>query len=268
MIDVKLLQRKNKLPEADYILDKSEKLLSLFEVLTPKLKGQWEILLIDPRIVEAKKLLDSDIVPDFVNCHLLLSQAKLDVILMDYPKLAPKEVSVKDAYKEMISGLKHMIDKNAMWLLYNTIGPNVSLLQESLDKLDAECDGVSITTKQIQSTFAVTKRVYAADVLLAFLHKDRYRWFKLNTLVKELGEEYTYYALYKQARIALHDKNKYLHNEDIKNKIATTVDAPFICYCYILFVNSNNWRNLYGILYDLDNRGSESIERSMYVNLQ
>lgn len=268
MIDVKLYNRKSKIAEADYVLDKFEKFLSLLDVLTPKLKGTWDVTLVDPKIKEVKSLLETDIVPEFINCHILLPQAKLEIVVIDYPKLAPKDISVKDRYKEMVACLNHMIDKNAMWMLYNTIGANLTLLQESLDKLDKECEGITITTKQVQSTFAVSKRVYASDVLAAFLRRDRYRWVKLTTLTKELGDEYAYYALYKQVRNLLTDKNKYLHNEDVKNKLVDSVDAPLICYAYVLFVNSRSWRNLHGIMHCLDSRCEESLERSIYVNLQ
>lgn len=267
MIKLAALNKQSKLPEADYVLDKSEKLLSLLEVLTPKFKGNWDILLIDPKIKEAKDLIDVDTVPDYVECTLYLPQAKLDIIVMDYPKLAPKQKSNKDVFKEMISGLSHMIDKNAMWLVYNTVGSNLTALQEALDKLDKECEGTSITSKQVQSTFAVTKRVYSSDVIRAFLLKDRYRWLKLSTLVSDLGTEYAYYALYKQVRELLTQKNDYLHNEDTKNSLVQLVDAPFICYAYTLFANSSSWRNLYGVMYSIDNRNKETLERSQYVNL-
>lgn len=268
MIKLEAFNNKSKLPEADYVLDKSEKLLSLLEVLTPKFKGEWDILLVDPRIKEVKNLVDLDLIPDYVNCVLYLPQAKLDIVVMDYPKLAPKQKSNKEVYKEMISGLSHMIDKGAMWLIYNTIGSNLSSLQEAIDKLDKECEGTTITVKQVQNTFAVQKRVYASDVLRAFLVKDRYRWLKLNTLVRDLGQDYAYHAIYKQVRELLAQKDAYLHNEDTKGNVVQIVDAPFICYVYVLFANSTSWRNLYGIMYSIDHRNASTLERSQYVNLQ
>lgn len=267
MIKLALLKKKSKFPEADYILDKPEMFFSLLEVLTPKFKGNWEIVLVDPKLKEVKSLIDNGI-PEYINCTIMLVQAKLDNVVMDHPTLAPKTLSPKDEYKEMISSLKHVMEDRAMWMLYNAMGPNMQLLQEALDKLDAECEELYITVKQVQQTFAVSKRVYASDVLRAFLIHDRYRWFKLNTLTKELGEEYAYYAIYKQVRELLADKNKYLHNEDVKNRLVGTVDAPLICYAYVLFANSNSWRNLHGVLHDLEERNQYALERSQYVNLQ
>lgn len=268
MIKLMLFKRKSKMPEADYVLDMFDKFLDLLVVLTPKFKGQWEIVLVDPKITESRRLIEEMSLPEYVDCTLLLPAPKLEAIAMDHPTLAPKPITPKDAYKGMIAGLKHMIDKNAMWMLYNAIGPHVELLQEALDKLDAECEGTSITTKQVQQAYVAQKRTYASEVIAAFLRKDRYRWTKLSSLTRDLGDEYAYNALYKQVRNLLKDKQAYLMNEDVKNRLVEQVDAPFICYAYTLFANSSSWRNLHAIMYAIDARSQDILERSTYVNLQ
>lgn len=267
MIDLLVRNRKSTVPEADYVLDKLEKFLSLLEVLTPKFFGNWEIVLVEPKISEVKDLIDENTVPDYVNCHVMVSQAKLENIVMDYPKLNPKQKSVKELYKEMITQLTHLIDKNAMWILFDALNGDLDKLQESLIQLDNECEGTTITAKQVKTSFTYSKRVYASEVLIAFLTRNRYRWYKYNALVKELGEEIAYYALYKQVRLLLQDKDKYLHNYDVKNRMIDKIDAPFICYVYVLFANSTSWHNLYALLLSIDNRSQETLERIQNVNL-
>lgn len=254
--------------QADYILDKPEGLADLIGILTPKFEGKWSIILIDPKITYVKEMLDGNLVPDFVDCFVHLNNAKMENIVMDYPTLAPKTVSVKEEYKELISTLKHLMQPDAMEALYSAIGPHLSELQEALVKLDTECEEFAITRKQVVKTYNPQKRVYASEVLSAFLLRDRYRWNKLNKLVTDLGMSYAYNALYKQVVNLLKEKNKYLHNEDIKNRLAGKVDAMLIDYTYVIFSNSRNYNNLYGLMYDLDYRSKEALERIQYVNLQ
>lgn len=267
MIQLQLLQKDVKFPDGDYVFDKMEHFLPLLDVLTPKFSGRWSIVLVDIKLREVKQIVDSIMLPDYIDLTIMLSKAKLDAVTLDYPNLAPKAQSVKDTYLGMITNLKHLIDKKAMWNLYKAIGPHVGLLQEALDKLDAECAGTTITDKQVRQTYLVQHRVYASDVLIAFLRKDRYRWNKYTTLVNDLGEDYAYNALYKQARTLLLDKQKYLTNNDTKNRAVEDVDAPLICYTYVLFANSRSSKNLQGIMHCLDNRCEDSLERSINVNL-
>lgn len=264
MIEFVLRKPKTKLPEVDYVLDNPEDILELVKVLTPKFEGNWSIILLDPKLVLVKDLVDADIIPNHIDCYVYVNTAKMEKLVLDYPKFAPTKKSVKESYKELISNLKHLMDTNAMYELYNIIGPNLSELQEALYKLDAECEEGTITVKQIRKTFHQTKRVYASEVLRSFYARDRYRWNKLNTLVKDLGDSYAYNALYKQATTLLNEKKKYLHNEAIKSRLVELVDAPLICYTYVLFSNSKSYHNLYSIMYAIDHRCEEVLNTFRY----
>ena len=48
---IRLVKHTSKMtiPHADYVLEKSEKLLDILNVLTPKFSGKWDIILIDPK---------------------------------------------------------------------------------------------------------------------------------------------------------------------------------------------------------------------------
>lgn len=254
MIEVQVLNKKHTVPNADYTLDKFEDLEHLLYVLTPKLSGTWKLILVDFKIKEVKEILSRDVFPDYIDCLILLPNAKLDQILLEFPKFQQKQKSNKDMYKDLVAGLTHLVEEKAMWALYNSMSGNLNKLEEALTKLDRECENQTITMKQVKSTYEMRTVVYASEVLEAFLTHDRHRWFKYRTLVNDLGEEYAYYALYKQVRKALTDKNSYLQNVDVKNSIALKVDAPFICYVYTLFVTNNNWKNLYALMLRIDNR--------------
>lgn len=268
MIQLCVLKKKMKTPDADYTLDKYDKFLNLLTVFTPKFTGNWSVLLIDIDLKSVRDLVENQVIPDYVDVSVYLPQAKLDTITADHPKLAPKEVTPKEAYLEMVQGIKHLIDKKAWWMLYNAIGPDLPSLQDALTKLDEICEGPQITPKMVQQNYLVQDKVYASDVVAAFMRGDRYRWVKLSKLTRDLGDEYAYNAIYKQVKTLLHDKHEYLQNRDTKSKLVDKVDAPKICYAYVLFANSSGYKDLHAVMYDFDKRCLQSLERSLYVNLQ
>ena len=254
MISVQVLNKKAKVPDADYVLDTPEDLEHLLGVLTPKLSGKWLVVLWDFKLKDVKDLLSRELFPEYVDCVVLLPSAKLDQVLLEFPKFQEEQKSNKDLFKDMVAGLTHLIDEKAMWSLYNSLSGNLSKLEEALHKLDNECEETTITVKQVKQTFDTREIVYASDVLDAFLTKNRFRWSKYRILVEELGEEYAYYALYKQVRKLLNDKSEYLQNKDVKNYTVNKVDAPFICYVYTLFACNTTWRNLYSLMLRIDDR--------------
>ena len=267
MVELIIKKPKAKIPDADYVLEKSEQLLVLLQVLTPKFVGVWEVILIDPKVVFIKECEEKHLIPDWMRCRMLLTQQKIDMVCAEYPKLYPNAVPAKQRFLELISTMTHPIEDKAMWMVYRTIGANFEMLQETLDQLDAECKEEIITAKQVQSTINYQRRVYASDVIADFLLHRRYRWQHLNTLVSDLGESYAYNALYKQAKTLLQEKEAYLQNKDYKNKLVEKVDAPFICYVFTLFSNSKSYRNLYAIFYSIDNRSQDCLERIRYASL-
>ena len=254
MIEVLQYNKKTKIPEVDYTLEKVEDLERLLYVLTPKLSGIWKIAIVDFKVKEVKEILASDNIPNYIHLVVLLPNAKLDQVLLEFPKFQQKQKSNKELYKDLVAGLSHLLEEKAMWSLYNSMSGNLNKLSEALEKLDKECEGTTITTKQVKDTFELRRVVYASEVIEAFLTKDRHRWFKYRTLVNEIGEEYAYYALYKQVRKLLADKTDYLNNRDVNNRAVTKIDAPFICYAYYLFVSNTTWKNLYAIMLRLDDR--------------
>ena len=260
MIEVLQYNKKVKIPDVDYSLDKPEDLEHLLYVLTPKLSGKWKIALIDFKIKDVKELLSRDLFPEYIHCLVLLPAAKLDQVLLEFPKFQQKQKSNKDIFKDLVAGLEHLLEEKAMWALYNSMSGNINKLEEALTKLDKECTEQTITLKQVRKVYDLKQVVYASEVLEAFLTGNRFRWSKFHTLVSELGEEYAYYAIYKQVRKALTDKSDYLVNKDTKNSIVNKVDAPFICYAYYLFATNTTWKNLYAIMLRLDDRKNLTTE--------
>lgn len=261
MIKLSLYNSKVKLPNADYVLEEQNDLEDILNVITPKFSGSWEILVIDAKIKFVKDFIEEDNTPEWITINFYLNRAKLNEILLVYPKYAPREKTKKEYFNEMIASLNHLVDEPARKALYKALGSDTEKLKEVVTKLDKECNSVSISLKDVQSAVNYSKKVYASEVVNAFLLRDRYRWRLLNRLTRELGMEYAYHAVYKYVRKLLSEKNSYLQNNDVTNYVISRIDAPLICYTYVLFSNSTHYKQLYGLMYDIDNRGPKAIER-------
>lgn len=254
MIRLSLLREKLGIKDADYIIQDTEGVYDIIASITPKFSGTWTFAFMYPTIVFVSDMIDHNRIPDFIDATIYLPKSKLEAITLEYPSLTPKKESIWDIYQNMIASLPCLIDPKAAKILYHSVGANPKLLGEALDKLVTDCDTGTITVKQVTNSYQQQKRIYATQLLDDFLSQDRYRWKHYTAYVLDIGENIAYYALYKQIRIALQEKNKYLHNEETDNKLATKYDAPLLCYVYSLFANSSNPSDLIGILSAIDHR--------------
>ena len=261
MISLKEMSRKVQLPDADYVFDKVDKLPELLDNLTPKFNGKWLIILIEPTIKYVKDLLSLNTVPEWVDVIIYMAAKKIEVVCLDFPKLQPKRVSNKEAFEEAVKQTKNLISKSAAKLLYQALGSNPDELGKTLQKLDEECTTGEITLGQVQSTLHYTKVIYASEVVNSFLLGEAQCWTLYHKLIHNIGMEYAYNAMYKYVKNLLLEKQKYLCNQDFKNYKVKLINAPLICYTYFLFVNSKSYKQLPEIMYCIQNRSKEQVER-------
>ena len=268
MIKFTELTRKTKFVQSDYTFEKSEDMLSMLPHLTPKFKGNWIINLVDPRIKDAFHLIEHDVLPNYIDCYVYMSQSKLDIIVLKHPKLIPTKQKPWETYQLMIAELNHPIDPKAADYIYSTLSGNLDKLHEALSQLDRDCESDTITIQQAKQEYKATRKVvYASDVVKAFFTRDKWRWNKYNNLVQDLGQSYAYYAIRKQVLKWSSDKNDYLQNKEVENWMIGEIDAPFISYVFLLFINSNNPNELHPLMLEWDNRSIESVERRIYADI-
>lgn len=269
MINFVEKKSKTRIPQHDYVLDKEEFYLRLLDVLTPKFDGVWTIALVDPKITFIDEyLVEAQDVP-YIEVNVYLPVAKLEMVMLKHTKLAPKKQSSYEAYMALLGEMTNTLEHDASKYLYKACSGSIDTLTEVVEKLDKECESGRITIKDVkQVCVAVKKPLYASTVYEAFMVKDRDRWSLLERLEQELGTSYCYYALKKQSVKWFEDKCKYLSNEDVKNYNIRKVDAPFITYAYVCFSNSRNVNELYTVMYDIDNRCKEALDRRLYADLQ
>lgn len=267
MVKLVKYQAGQSIPDVDYVLEKTDKLFDIINILTPKFQGRWEFVLIDPTIKVVKTILEDQMLPDWIDIYIYTSQKKIDELVLEYPNLMPKKVSRKEMFDELIAELHCIIDKRAYQAIFQALGDNPEECRKVLTKLDAEATNGRITLKQVQHTINYTKRIYASDVLVAFLIQDRRRWDHYYKLLDTLGPTVMYYALKKQVKKLLLSKEDYLQNKDVKLYVVKRVDAPCICYAYCIFANTNNPNQLYNAMYAIDNRCADQLELIQQYNI-
>ena len=267
MVNLHVYKRKLRFPQYDYMFTKVEDFRTLLDVLTPKFQGNWSIILLDPDIKETKPLLEEGVVPDFVECLIYMPQNKLDIISLSKPKEEQVKESPWDTYLRLIGEMDVNVDIHAARLLFKLCGPYVETLEQSLKLLQEYCSD-NITVQDIKKHFVSTSRIYARDVLIAFMTHDRHRWSKYYEFEKELGSAYAYNTLYKSVKTMLLAKAQYLQDLEVTHRYLQQVDAMSIDYAYMLFAMSTSHQQLPAILYKLDNRSVETVQGGLaYVDM-
>lgn len=267
MVTLHVYKRKTRFPQYDYMFTKTEDFTSLLEVLTPKFQGTWSIILLDPDIKGAKPLLEDGAVPTFVECSIYMPQNKLDVLSLAKPKEEQVNDSSWDTYMRLIGDTDVDVDISAAKLLFKVCGPDIETLEQALQLLQKYCDN-TITVQDVKKHFVSTSRIYARDVLIAFMTRDRHRWYKYQEFEKELGPSYAYNAMYKSIKSMLLAKAQYLKDLEATARYLAKIDAMSIDYAYMLFATSTCYQQLPAILYKLDNRTLDAVQGGLaYVDM-
>ena len=251
----------------DYVLDKTDKFYDMLYFLTPKFEGKWEFLLLDPTIKFVKELLRNVEVPDWVNIYIQVNQKKVNEIALDFPDMVPRKQTKKEAFNELIASLTHIVDTRASKMLFEAFKQKPKETTEVIRKLDADTESPNISVKQVQGSITFTKHVYASDVINAFLLDRNNKWKLYKSLVTELGEHYAYYACRRYVKNLLKQKEEFLQNKEVTLYIVNQIDAPSICYAYVLFANSTSYKQLYAVLYNLQQRNEDTLQRVVRANM-
>lgn len=235
MIKFLIYTKDTRIFDCDYIIEKPEKLLDLVPYLNKKIEGEWKIALLLPPIKFARRLTDDNIVPEYVQLSVYLERGVSEQLCSERPQLVVKQKTAYERFMDSIGEKQISITPKAAQELYHRVGTHKDKLDEYLVMLSEENEGREITQDVIRKQIPDERKVYASDVLLSFLVKDRNRWKKYNALVLNLGQEYAFYALRKYSNKLLHDKNRYLRNEDTEVRGIDKIDGFRISQAYILF---------------------------------
>ena len=258
MLTVQAL-RKSQTLTGHYILTGSDEFLQLLPYLYGKLEGTWEITVIADGIKDIRAITAATI-PKCVNVLLLADIADLEQYQLEKPDLKVEKVSPYDAYLALFTDIDGIVfDPKAVSEIYKRAGPSIDKLKEGLAACIEVSDGVKVTIKDVDKVLLPNKRVYASDVVKAFL-KERnvpYRWSLVDKLVTDLGQSFAYYSIRKYIYNLLVNKDKYLQNETVAERFERDIehiDALTIAHAYITFTTYDKPELLYAALYILERR--------------
>lgn len=269
MINFYEKKSKTRIPAHDYVLDKEAQLGPLLDLLTPKFNDVWTIALVDPSISFVNEFLDRYTDTKEVTLNIYMPQNKLDVVVLKHTRLVPKKMTTYETFLSILGSMTNTMSHDASKYLYKACNGDIEVMEQTITKLDKECSTGQIDISAVKEVCTVTRKpLYSSAVYEAFLTKQRTRWQLLDKLEHDLGKRYAYYSLRKQSQKWLTDKTTYLNNEDVKNFRVKEVDSAFIVYAYLCFMNSSGPDDLFAVMYDIDHRSKEALERRLNVNLQ
>lgn len=236
----------------DYVIEDSDKFLSLLPFLTPKVEGDWHVIIIEPKLAFIRMCLDTEIIPEYLDLVITVEQSLLDQLYLERPNLVEKEKSNWDRYLDMLASFSSILANKTMYEIYRRCGPREDNLRAALDTLSQY---PVITMREINKHFAPVTRVYAKQVVQAFLRKHySSAWKMLGILEADIGSTVAFYAMRKSIRSVFQAKCKYLRNEETTEYIVESVDVYTIILLYWLFESATSPEQLYPILLMFERR--------------
>lgn len=235
MIRFVVYARDTRIYDTDYIFEDCEKLLKLLPYLKKKIEGTWNIAVLLPSIKYARKFVDEEIVPEYVDLVMYLEKDVSTQLMSERPKLLVKEKTAYERYMDIIADMKVLIDPKAAKELYFRVGQSKGKLQEYLMELADQSNGQTVTLDMVKRNVVDERRLYASDVLNAFLLRDRWRWKRYEKFVSALGRDYAFYSLRKYVTRLVREKNKYLRNEETTIRGIERIDGFSINHAFIVF---------------------------------
>lgn len=252
MIELRQHKKDMDFSSFDYVFEDVKKFEDVLPFLLPKLEGEWRILLVEPKLSYIRTYLDTSIIPSYLNLIITVEPNQLEHLYLERPQLVEKERTSWDIYMDLIKEFPIPMDDKAMRELYYRTGQKEENLRAALDQL---LDYPVITMREINRHFAPVNRVYANQVMRAFLF-GRYKqaWAMLSMLEREIGSTVAFYALRKNIRKLFSEKCKYLQNETVTEKTVERVDGYTIILMYWLFETATSPDQLYPILLMFERR--------------
>lgn len=254
MLKLTRMTKDVKIVNADYIFESVEKFEQVLRFLYPKISGDWYIALVEPKLHDVRRYLDTHIVPEYVILELLVEPAQLDQLMMERPKLAVQTKTSWEKYCDLIASMDILIEEKAISEIYRRVGTNTDALRETLESLKSKVSTGTITVKHVRLYVQDNTRIYANQVVRAFLKNDRRAWDYFFIFERDLGENIAFYAIRKYLRKLLKQKNEFLMNNDFKDRAVEEIDAFSIIQMLTMFEEAMSSRQLIPILIDFSQR--------------
>ena len=232
------LGKDTKLLPADYYFTKYKEYLDIKPYLVPKIKGVWQLCLVDLKVSEIESIIDEKL-SDAYSLLVYLPANSLDSFVQNHPELAARKETFKEAITNYIATYKHEVKPDVIPEMIKRLGHKSKLIIQFLDVMQFRLEeDEPLTIKHVRKWVPKQSPIYASNVAEAFLLKRKSRWWLVEKYEQEVGPRIAYYAVRKYIRKLFEDKCCYLRNEEIKNFLASKVDTYSIIafyYCFTLY---------------------------------
>lgn len=246
----------------DYSFDKIEHFENMLPYLYPKIEGSWKIDLVDLRIDDVRRILDTMKVPEHAEINCYLKADVLGILLAENPSINREEKSKWEQYMDLVSVFPKMIEKRASSELFRRCRGSIELIRDTLDELKIVAEDVdTVTMKHVNAVIIASETVYARDVILTLMLKhnihvdkrgeklSRYKYGNYlelyQKLEEELGRSIAFLSLRKFLKYLYEEKLKYLKNEEVKEiELMRVIDVYDITHAYMLFFMSNSLQTI------------------------
>lgn len=243
----------------DYVFEDAEKFLSILPFMTPKIEGDWSIIVIEPKLPFVRTCLDTEIIPAYLELVITIESGQLEQLYLERPNLVEKEKSNWEIYMDMVAHFESVLDNRSMYEIYRRCGPKEDNLRTALNTLSIY---PVITLTEVNKHFAPVTRVYANQVVRSFLlGRFRQAWRQLSILEEEIGPTVAFYSMRKNIRHLLREKSKYLRNEDTGERLIENIDVYSLIYLYQLFETAASPLQLYPILLMFERRSTNAYRK-------
>lgn len=255
------------IPSFEYIFDKAEDFYSLLPYLRKKIKGDWNIALVEPKLDVIRELYSLTI-PEYINITVYLEPNTYDAFTLEHPEAIIKEKSNFQLFKDYINSLPQLFEPKAVQEIYKRIGSNLPQLKDEVSKLISKCNKNNITVKDVQAFIPKNDIVYPSQVIQQFLlYRSVYRWNTLEKFVNHLGPQRAFFTLRKHIANLFEDKMDFLKGKKNPDYLTTKIDVNTILRAHYMFQQADNYKQLTVIMACID-RKALIFNNDSFIQLQ
>ena len=135
MIELRQHRKDMDFSSYDYVFEDVRKFEDVLPFLLPKLEGEWNILLVEPKPSYIRTYLDTSVIPSYIHLLITVEPNQLEQLYLERPNLVEKERTNWDVYMDLIKEFPVPMDDKAMRELYYRAGPREESLRSALDEL-------------------------------------------------------------------------------------------------------------------------------------
>lgn len=266
MIEIIQYSRELNYDGYDYVIEETDTLSGLVPYLLPKIEGGWEILLLTPPLSYVRSCLDTPLIPSHIHLVLVVDKQQLKQLYLERPALADSIQTNWEVYRGLLADFPTPLTPKAMREIYYRAGPKRTDLHDALQLLSQY---QAIGMREVNKHFAPVQRVYARQVVRAFLlGETKESWKLLQQLESSIGSTVCFYAMRKYVRTLMSDKVQYLNNQDTQNRLVEEVDGYTLTLLYWHLESISSPYQLHPFLYNFERRNSPCLLQAKHDMFQ